>query len=143
MSEQYNKTFLAFDYGERRIGVAKSDPTGLIASALTTLEVRSINEAIDKIISLITEYEPDALVFGYPFLKSGDPSKKCDDIDKFLEKLNKHINLPVHKVDEYDTSNEAVNIIHAHSKQAGKDKKRIDRLAAVLILQRFLDEQSS
>jgi putative Holliday junction resolvase len=140
MSEQYNKTFLAFDYGERRIGVAKSDPTGLIASALLTLEAKSINDALEKIRSLIDEYEPDGLVFGYPLLQSGDRSKKCVDVDRFIEKLSKDISLPVYKVDEYDTSAEAEKIIHAHNKKVGDDKKRIDRLAAVLILQRFLDE---
>lgn len=143
MSEQYNKTFLAFDYGERRIGVAKSDPTGLIASALITLEVKSVNNALVKIRSLINDYEPDGLVFGYPLLKSGDRSKKSDEIDRFLEKLTKYTNLPIYKIDEYDTSAEAAKIIHAHDKMVGKDKKRIDRLAAVLILQRFLDEHFS
>ena len=143
MSEQYNKTFLAFDYGERRIGVAKSDPTGLIASALLTLEVKSISDALVKIKSLISEYEPDGLVFGYPLLKSGDKSKKCDEVDRFIEKLSSFATIPVYKVDEYDTSTEAEKIIHAHNKKVGADKKRIDRLAAVLILERFLDEQSN
>ena len=136
----YNRTFLAFDHGERRIGVAKSDPTGLIASALITLEVKSAKQAGEKIKELIEEYQPDGIIFGYPLLRSGDKSDKCHEIDRFIEKYLSDINLPLHKVDEYDTSNEAAEIIQAHKKKSGQDKKRIDRLAAVLILQRFLEE---
>lgn len=136
----YNRTFLAFDYGERRIGVAKSDPTGMIASALTTLEVSSQKDALAKIEALINEYDPDGLVFGYPLLKSGDKSEKCKAIDKFIKKIEQFYRKPIYRVDESYSSEEAATIIHAHNKKTGADKKRIDRLAAVIILQRFLEE---
>lgn len=139
MSE-YNKTFLAFDYGTRRIGVAKSDPMGMIASALTTLEIKSQKDALKQISSVIDEYEPNGIIFGYPLLKSGDKSDKCFEIDKIVNKLKEKYTTPIHLVDELDTSNEAASIIHAHKKKTGKDKKIIDRLAAVLILERFLED---
>ena len=137
---EYNRTFLAFDYGERRIGVAKSDPTGMIASALTTLEVSSQKDALAKIEVLINEYEPDGLIFGYPLLKSGDKSEKCKAVDKFIKKVERFYDKPIYKIDESHSSTEAASIIHAHKKKTGADKKRIDRLAAVIILQRYLDE---
>ena len=136
----YNRTFIGIDYGERRVGLAKSDPTGLIASALTTLEVRSAAEAIKKIVALIGEYDPDGLVIGYPLYASGDKSDKCHEIDRFIEELQKSYQGPIHRVDERYSSKEAAEIIHAHGKKIGQDKGRVDRLAAVLILQRFLDE---
>lgn len=140
MNEKYNRTFLAFDYGERRIGVAKSDPTGMIPSPLVTLEVNSINNALDKILLLIDEYEPNGLVFGYPLLRSGDKSEKCEKVDRFIEKLSDKTDLPIHRVNEYDTSNEAMAVIQAHGKKTGKNKARIDLLSAVIILQRFLED---
>ncbi len=136
----YSRTFLAIDYGHRRIGLAKSDPTGLIASALKTLEVKSDSHALELLRPLIEEYEPNGLVIGYPLHTSGEPSDTCRKIDKFVERLKDIYSGPIHKVDERYSSSEAADIIHAHGKKVGQDKKRLDRLAAVIILQRFLDE---
>ena len=137
-----NRRFLSIDYGERRIGLAKSDPSGTIASALITIEVSSMVEAVKKIAEKIGEIEPDGIVIGYPLLMSGDKSEKCLVIDKFAEKLAEIYDRPIHKVDERWSSTEAADIIHAHGKKTGQDKGRIDRLAAVIILQRFLDGES-
>jgi putative holliday junction resolvase len=141
MTSSPDKTILAFDYGSRRIGVAKSDALGMIASAVTTLEVKSMKEAWQKITALITEHTPARIVIGYPELASGDKSPKCLEIDKFIERLETVYTGPIHRVDESYTSVEATAVIHAHGKQAGRNKKRIDRIAAVIILQRYLDEQ--
>ncbi len=140
MNDKYNKEFLAIDYGTRRIGVAKSDPMGVIASALTTLEVKSQKDALVKILALIEEYKPNGVVFGYPLLKSGDKSDKCREIDKFINKLQETYIGKLFRVDEHASSIEATKILHAHGQKVGKDKKRIDRLAAVIILERFLEE---
>ncbi len=142
MTQSYDKTFLAIDYGERRVGIAKSDPTGLIASAVTTLEVKSETDALEKVRALVAEYEPNGLVVGYPLHVSGRPSDLSRQVDKFVEKLKTVFDGPIHKVDERYSSTEAADIVHAHGQRVGKDKKRLDRLAAVIILQRFLDEQS-
>lgn len=136
----YDRTFMAIDYGTRRIGLAKSDPTGMIASALMTLEVKSIKDALTQLDEIIRQYQPDKLVIGYPVLKSGDKSDKCHEIDRFIEKLRAIFDGPIEKVDEQHSSQEAAGIIHAHGKKSGQDKRRIDRLAAVIILQRYLDD---
>lgn len=140
---EYNRTFLGIDYGTRRIGVAKSDPTGMIASALTTLEVRSTDEAVSRIAALIGEYQPDGIVLGYPMQLTGEKSEKCREIDAFAERLKRVYGGPIHFSDEMYSSVEAADVVHAHGKRVGHDKKRIDRLAAVILLQRFLDEHGS
>ncbi|MCD6248754.1 MAG: Holliday junction resolvase RuvX [candidate division Zixibacteria bacterium] len=140
-----NKTYLAIDYGKRRVGLAKSDPSGLIASALETIEVKSNREALDRLSGFIAEYQPAALIIGYPLNEDGSTNDACENIDRFIEKLKNIYDGPIHKVDEYGTSEEAASIIHVHGQQVGrkkKKKKRVDRLAAVIILQRFLDEQN-
>jgi len=140
-----NKTYLAIDYGKRRIGLAKSDPSGLIASALETVEVKSNREALDRLAGFIAEHEPSALIIGYPLNEDGSTNDACENIDRFVKKLKNIYDGPIHKVDEYGTSEEAAGIIHAHGQRVGKrkkSKKRVDRLAAVIILQRFLDEQN-
>ncbi len=139
MNQTADKTVIAIDYGSRRIGLAKSDPLGIIASALKTLEVRSDAEAVKAMENVIREFQPTALVVGYPLLASGDRSDKCDEVDRFVEKLKSVFAGPIFKVDEHASSVEASSVIHAHGKKVGKDKKRVDRLAAVIILQRYLD----
>ncbi len=140
MAGATNRTFLGIDYGNRRIGVAKSDPTGLIAMSLMTLEVKSVQDALEQLGRVIEEYAPDGLVFGYPLYESGNKSKKCEEIDRFINKLTEVYTGPIHRTDERYSSVEAGGIIHAHGQRVGKDKRRIDRLAAVIILQRYLDE---
>ena len=137
-----NRRFLGIDYGERRIGLAKSDPSGTIASALITIEVSSMAEAVKKIAEKISEIEPDGIVIGYPLHISGEKSEKCLEVDKFVEKLEEIYKKPIHKVDERWSSAEAADVVHAHGKKIGQDKGRIDRLAAVIILQRFLDGEN-
>ncbi|MFZ5979727.1 MAG: Holliday junction resolvase RuvX [Candidatus Zixiibacteriota bacterium] len=140
MNTSLDRTFIAIDFGERRIGLAKSDPMGVIASALETIEVGSMKTALARLKEIIERYRPDGLVIGYPLLLSGDRSDKCDEVDRFIEKLTGFYRGPIHRVDEHYSSKEAAKIIHAHGRKTGQDKKRLDRLAAVIILQRFLDE---
>ena len=64
MTEPTDRTVLAIDYGTRRIGLAKSDPTGLIASPVGTLEVKSKREALEKIKKVLADIAPSAIVFG-------------------------------------------------------------------------------
>ena len=141
MDANYNRTYIAIDYGRRRIGLAKSDPTGTIASALKTLEVRSRAEAVAALSGLFAEYEPDGLVVGYPLHASGEKSRLCTEVDAFIEELRKVYSGTIETVDEYGSSREALDVVHAHGRRIGQDKKRVDRLAAVVILQRFLDEK--
>jgi putative Holliday junction resolvase len=137
-----DQTYLSIDYGRRRIGLAKSDPSGTIASALETIEVTSDQQAVEKLAQVITEHRPTALVIGYPLNEDGSVGEACTLVDAFIGRLKKLFDGPIHKVDEYGTSEEAAGIIHAHGKRVGKKKQRVDRLAAVIILQRFLDEQT-
>lgn len=140
MDSQYQRTFLAIDYGKRRIGLAKSDPLGIIASALETIEVISRKDAVAKVRKAIAEYEPKALVIGYPVLASGDRSPMCDEIDRFLGELSAVWKGPVFKVDEDYSSGEAVELIRSTGKKTGRNKGKIDKMAALVILRRYLDE---
>jgi len=134
--------FIGIDYGERRIGLAKSDPTGLIASAYKTITVKSINKAIDEIVAVIEELNAAGVVVGYPLAPSGGKSgERCRMVDEFIGRLERKYNGPIHRFDERFSSVEAEETVHLHGKKIGKDKGRIDRMAAALILQRFLDER--
>lgn len=141
MAVEQGGIFIAVDYGRRRIGLARSDPLGMIASSLKTLTVTSQKQAVEKLADVISENNPAGLVFGYPLLPSGDKSDTCIEIDGFIDRLKELYSGPVYRVDEQYSSIEAAEIIQAHGKKSGKRKEAVDRLAAVIILQRFLDER--
>lgn len=143
MKSVERRNLLAIDYGRRRIGLAKSDELGLIASAYKTIDVNTAKQTLDEIAAILAEVKPNAIVIGYPMLSSGDRSKMCDEIDQFIAQLEKMYPGPIHKVDEFGSSGDAVKVITSHGKKSGKRKAAIDRLAAVIILQRYMDGEAS
>ena len=135
-----DRTYIGIDFGERRTGIAKSDPTGLIASPLETITAKNVGETVRKVVAIIEEYRPAGIVVGYPIsLSGGSAGERCRAIDAFIELLQKQYSGPIFKEDERFSSTEAKNIIHMHDQKTGRDKGRIDRMAAAIILQTFLD----
>ncbi|MEW5924067.1 MAG: Holliday junction resolvase RuvX [Candidatus Zixiibacteriota bacterium] len=136
------KTYLGIDFGLKRIGIAKSDPTGLIASAYKTITYNSIKKAVEEIANDIKELAVTGVVIGYPVAPDGGTrGERCKMVDDFIARLEKLYSGPIYKYDERFSSAEAEDIIHKHGKKIGRNKGRVDRMAAALILQRFLDER--
>lgn len=134
--------YLGIDFGLRRIGLAKSDPTGQIASAWKTITYKSIKKALAEIVEDIERENIGIVVVGYPVAPDGGTAgERCLMIDEFVARLEERIDLPICTYDERDSSAEAREIVHQHGKKTGKDKEKIDRIAAAIILQRFLDER--
>jgi putative Holliday junction resolvase len=133
--------YLGIDFGQRRIGLAKSDPTGTIASPLMTLSVTSARDAVRQLSKVIEEVQPAGLVIGYPISMSGEKGPACAQIDDLIPELQRSFTGTIHKVDERLTSKAASRVIHQHGRKTGQDKGRVDRIAAVLILQQFLDSR--
>ncbi len=137
------KIYIGIDFGERRIGLAKSDPTGMIATAYKTITYKSIKAAVNEILADMEEYGVYGVVVGYPIsLSGGSKGERCRMVDDFIERLQKSWNGPIYKVDERFSSVEAEGMIHKHGKKIGRKKERVDRMAAAIILQRFLDEST-
>jgi len=127
----------------RRIGLAKSDPTGMIATAYRTITYNSIKKAIDEIIADTKEFYIGGIIIGYPIsLSGGSKGERCRMVDDFIARLQKKWDGTIYKIDERFSSSEAEQMIHKHGKKIGRKKERVDRMAAAIILQRFLDEQA-
>ena len=136
-----DKIYLGIDFGLRRIGLARSDPTGMIATAYKTIMYKSIKTAIDEIMTDIEEFGIYGVVVGYPIsLGGGIKGERCRMVDDFVARLQKAWKGPIYKIDERFSSAEAESMIHKHGKKIGRKKDRIDRMAAAIILQRFIDE---
>lgn len=130
---------LAIDYGRRRVGLAVTDPLGITAQGLPTLEVDSAEGIIAWVKENRQEWEVERIIMGLPRALSGGMGAMAEEVTAFADRLRQETHLPVVLIDERMTSREA----HATFAQGGKKLKgrkgSIDRIAAVLLLQHYLE----
>ncbi len=134
--------YLALDLGGRRIGIAISDPTGLIARSLEVMERTSRAADFAHIAELIDTYDVDALVVGLPLQMDGAESAQAPWVRKYSADLAETVDRPLHLWDERLTTQEAEAIIHQQGKTVKETKEWIDAVAAAVILQSFLDNRA-
>lgn len=139
---------LGVDVGERRIGLAVSDPTGTLARPLKTLTVAGPRDAIEQVMReverLSLEDEGlDGIVVGVPAHLDGSPSEQTKRVLAFIEALSARTRLPIARVDERLTSREAESRLARREKDWRRRKARLDAAAAAIILQEHLDSRSS
>jgi putative Holliday junction resolvase len=135
---------LGIDLGEKRIGISISDPTGLIAQPLSTLQRRLGKRfPMSALSSIIEKYEVGHIILGLPLALSGKDTSWTQTVRVLAVTLENYFKIPVHLVDERFTSSRAERIINSlgMKKKKRRDKKLVDRISAVLILQSWLDSQ--
>jgi putative holliday junction resolvase len=132
---------LGLDVGKKRIGVAGCDGTGLIATGLTTIARSSFAKDVGQIKSLVEEREARILVVGMPYSMDGNVGNQAKETQKFAERLAAALALPLEYVDERLTSVEAENQLKEEKRFSRRDKGAIDRRAAQIILQQWLDQR--
>ncbi|NEP15484.1 MAG: Holliday junction resolvase RuvX [Leptolyngbya sp. SIO4C1] len=134
---------LGLDVGRKRIGVAGCDRTGLIATGLTTLEYRSFQQVVEQLQALIAERQVSVLVVGLPYTMSGSLGFQARQVQKFASRLSQALSLPVEFVDERLTSFQAEQLLIAEKLSPRRNRALIDRKAAAIILQQWLDQRRS
>ena len=137
---------LGIDFGERRIGVAVSDPTGTLASPLPTLKRRAGKRApLAALEAIVREYGVEALVMGLPLTPAGEESDWTREVRKAGDALARRTDLPIHYMDERFTSVQAERAVRGIGlpKRTREEKERVDAAAAILILQAWLNRQPS
>jgi putative holliday junction resolvase len=134
---------LGLDVGKKRIGVAGCDGTGLIATGLTTIERRSVQQDIEHLRQLVQERQVQVLVVGLPYTMSGSLGFQAKQVQKYAQRLSKALQLPVDYVDERLTSVQAEQLLQAENRSPSRHKALIDRKAAAIILQQWLDDRRS
>ena len=133
---------LGIDYGERRIGLALSDPMGIIAKPLRTIDRKKTTDYISEILNTAKEKNANIIVVGLPLTLRGKQSKQTKVVQKFIEKLTQLGKIPVVPVDERLSSISAKKSLQAQGVKTGHEKGRVDETAAAIILQEYLDSQS-
>jgi putative holliday junction resolvase len=134
---------LGFDVGLRRIGIAVSDPLGITAQGLETLQRRNKRHDLTALEQIIRQYDVKEIVVGLPLRLSGAESSQSAKIQAFAEDLRRRFGLPVHLWDERLTSVEANRLLRQTELSIEKRAKAVDRMAAVLILQGFMDARQN
>ena len=134
---------LGIDYGTKRIGVAVSDPMGIIAQSLTTLEYTQLSDALTTLRKIILEYDVSEAVVGCPLTLSGQSNSTTRKARAFFEEVRKLADLRVAFVDERFTSTIAESVLRQMGQSPSKNKGKIDKMAAAVLLQSYLDRITS
>ncbi len=132
-------TVLAFDFGEKRIGVAIGETALTQAHPLTVIRAQSKEERRRAIGALIQEWQPQQLVVGLPVRTDGKPHAMTGLCQKFAAWLSSQFSLPVELADEYLTSRDAEARLRETGRNAQTMKPLLDAVAAQLILQTWFD----
>ena len=134
---------LAIDYGSRRMGLAVTDALGITAQGLETLERKNKRADFGRLERTIREYQVREIVLGNPLRMSGQEGTQSQKVAEFAEELRRRFELPVHLWDERLTSAEANRLLREAEVSTKKRTQAVDRMAAVLILQSFLQSRSA
>ena len=130
---------LAFDYGQKRVGIAATDPLQIIANAIDTVETKTI---YDFIAAYLLREQVETFVVGYPYNDGFRENPVMPYIQKFIKELEKRYpHIPVVKVDESFTSRMAMQtlVMSGVSRKERRKKENLDKISATIILQSYLE----
>jgi putative holliday junction resolvase len=140
---QLRPRILGLDVGSKTIGLAVSDPLGITAQGLETLRRQNKRRDLGQLEALIRQYEVAEIVVGYPLRMSGLEGTQSEKMQAFAEGLRQRFRLPVHLWDERLSSAEANRVLRDSEMSIKRRGEVVDRLAAVLILQSWLDTRAN
>jgi putative Holliday junction resolvase len=141
MMTEHPGRVLGIDYGAKRVGIAKSDPTRLIAQGVTTVE--NDERLFDRLMAIVREEEIVRIVVGMPYNQDVGKGKKELEVEEFIKQLRERTTV---EIDTWDESYSSVNAQQAFiatgmKKKKRRQKHRVDVMAARLMLQEYLDSQ--
>jgi putative holliday junction resolvase len=134
---------LALDVGSRTIGLAVSDPLGITAQGLPTIRRKNKRTDFEALGQVLRRYAVREIVVGYPLRMSGAAGAQSVKMSAFAEELQQRFGVPVHLWDERLTSAQANRLLRETDMSIRRRAQVVDRLAATLILQGFLDHRSA
>lgn len=131
---------LGLDVGDIRIGVALSDELGVAAHPLCTLTRKNRKVDLIAIADLVSIHKVERVIIGLPISLDGSIGTQAEKVQKFAQRLEHVINVPIEFQDERFTTAEAEDILQALNKDTQEQKERIDEVAAVIILTDYLNQ---
>ena len=136
------KKYIALDIGDVRIGVAKSDILGIVATPLEVINRKKV-KSVQRIKELCEQENTKSLVVGIPKSLDGTEKRQAEKVREYIEKLKKNIEgLEIYEVDERLTTVSADRMLNEANKKGALEKRKVvDKIAAAIILQTFLDKK--
>ena len=134
---------LAVDCGERRIGLAVSDPREVIASGLRTLLVKGVEQAVTGVVRVAREVEAERVVVGMPLRMDGGRGTAAEAAQRFADQVREHCELPVDTYDERFTSALSERRLREAGVRTGHARERVDQGAAVALLESYLTRRAA
>ncbi len=130
---------LGIDYGSKRIGLSVCDELGFTAQGLTTITRKNRKKDMEEISSFVEKYNVEKIVIGFPVRLDGTEGIQCEKVNRFAGILEEMFSIPVIKWDESLSTKEAERILIEANMSRKKRKGVVDKLAATIILQGYLD----
>jgi putative Holliday junction resolvase len=134
---------MALDIGDKKIGVAMSDPEGVLATPLVTIIRLNDSEAIDSICKLVSKYKVGHVVVGLPYSLDGSVGTQAEKVCAFARKLSQSLKVDIRMQDERLSSAAADRLLSEAGAKKGHKKSVRDAAAAAFILQGYLDSLRS
>ena len=133
------QTLLGLDFGDKTIGIAVSDKSKTIATPIITIKRKGTLKDIEKLLSILQEYDVGGIVLGLPLSLNGNENEGTKKVRKFAQEIIKRKNIKIAFQDERYSSDVIYKELRKNSISSKKIKKKIDQMAASYILQGFLD----
>jgi len=130
---------LGLDVGDRRVGVAISDPVEIIASPLTVINRDDDNEAVNAILQLVRQYEVKRIVVGLPYSLDGSLGRQASKVKDFIDRLSQNTSVEIELRDERLSTVAAGRLLREAGNKKAKRRSSVDAAAAAFILQGYLD----
>ena len=131
---------VAVDYGEKRIGIAISDPLKLFAKPLKTIPNLGFDHTCSEIEAICAEYHADRIIVGVPYSVDGNITLKTQEVLDFIDNLKNKLSLPILGWDERWTTAEANKILEGMGYTWKKSRAHVDAFAACLILKSYMEQ---
>ena len=138
---QPSRRVLGLDVGSKTIGLAVSDPLGITAQGLETIRRRNKRSDFEQLEQILRQYDVGEIVVGYPLRLSGMEGTQSEKMKRFAEELRARFSIPVHLWDERLTSAQANRVLRESEMSIRRRGEVVDRLAAMLILQSWMDSR--
>jgi putative Holliday junction resolvase len=132
---------MGLDIGDKRIGVALSDPEEILASPHCTIARINDDSAVQSILDIAVQYNVQCIVVGVPYSLNGTIGQQAAGIMTFIEKISQNTEIPIELQDERLSTVAAENLLKEAGRRRGKLKERRDSAAAAFILQGFMDSR--
>ena len=130
---------LGLDFGDRRIGVAICDELGMTARGIATVVRKNRDADLAAIAEFVERFGVEKIVIGYPLRLDGSEGIQCDKVNRFARRLEVRLSVPVIRRDETFSTKEAEELLREAGVRREKKRAVVDRLAACIILQGYLD----